>query len=124
MFKSVHTDRISQAIVDQIKDARLLNIAFHRLIAQASENPVIFFTMDSIMDILESNISPMPLSANPVQRTSHYHEKIFQALKVKDHDNAEQIMRKHILQIQKSMEALDGSREDVKVSLRPVSMGE
>jgi len=124
MFKSVHTDRISQAIVDQIKDARLLNIEFHRLIAQASENPVIFFTMDSIMDILESNISPMPLSANPVQRTSHYHEKIFQALKVKDHDKAEQIMRKHIQQIQKSLEALDGNREDVKDSHRPVSMGE
>jgi DNA-binding GntR family transcriptional regulator len=66
----------------------------------------------------------MPLSANPVRQTSHYHEKIFQALKVKDHDKAEQIMRKHIQQIQKSLEALDGNREDVKVSLRPVSMGE
>ena len=77
MFKSVHTDRISQAIVDQIKDARLLNIEFHRLIAQASENPVIFFTMDSIMDILESNISPMPLSANPVRQTSHTMRKSF-----------------------------------------------
>ena len=106
------------------RDARLLNIEFHRLIAQAAENPVIFFTMDSIMDILESNISPMPLPAHPVRQTSHYHEKIFQALKVKDHDKAEQIMRKHIQQIQKSLEALDGNREDVKVSHRPVSMDE
>jgi DNA-binding FadR family transcriptional regulator len=85
---------------------------------------VIFFTMDSIMDILESNISPKPLSAKPVQRTSNYHEKIFQALKAKDHDQAEQIMRKHILQIQKSLEALDGNRQDVKVSRRPGSTGE
>jgi DNA-binding FadR family transcriptional regulator len=36
-------------------DARLLNLEFHRLIAQASENPVIFFMIDSIMDIMENN---------------------------------------------------------------------
>ena len=106
------------------RDARLLNIEFHRLIAQAAENPVIFFTMDSIMDILESNISPMPLPASSVQRTSHYHEKIFQALKGKDHHKAEEMMRKHIQQIQKSLEALDGNRADGKVSHRPVGMGE
>jgi len=136
----VASERMKESILNQIqqniaeareclrqgnqKDARLLNIEFHRLVAQASENPVIFFTMDSIMDILESNISPKPLSAKPVQRTSNYHEKIFQALKAKDHDQAEQIMRKHILQIQKSLEALDGNRQDVKVSRRPGSMGE
>ena len=67
------SERIKEGSLEQIKqnihetkeylkrnnpnDARLLNLEFHRLIAQASENPVIFFMIDSIMDIMENNIS-------------------------------------------------------------------
>jgi DNA-binding FadR family transcriptional regulator len=46
---------------DNYNDSRLLNLEFHRIIAQASENLVIFFMTDSIMDIMESNISSISL---------------------------------------------------------------
>jgi DNA-binding FadR family transcriptional regulator len=87
-------------------DARLLDLEFHRLIAQASQNPVIFFMIDSIMDIMENNISSLPLSAKPVERTNQYHEEIYAALKDRDVRRAQDLMLKHIQEIHDALEAL------------------
>ena len=87
-------------------DARLLDLEFHRLIAQASQNPVIFFMIDSIMDIMENNISSIPLSVKPVERTNEYHEEIYEAIKNRDAQRAQDLMLKHIEEIQYALEAL------------------
>jgi DNA-binding FadR family transcriptional regulator len=87
-------------------DARLLDLEFHRLIAQASQNPVIFFMIDSIMDIMENNISSIPLSMEPVKRTNQYHEEIYLALKDRDVQKAQDLMLKHIQEIHDALEAL------------------
>ena len=92
---------------DNRSDARLLNLEFHRLIAQASGNPVIFFMIDSIMDIMEHNISSIPLTAKPVERTTQYHEKIYLAIRNRDADGAQDLMLKHIQDIQRALEALN-----------------
>ncbi len=89
------------------EDARLLNLEFHRIIAQTSKNPVIFFMIDSIMDIMENNISSIPLSVDAVERTIHYHQKIHSALKERNPKGAQDLMLKHIGEIQKSLEGLD-----------------
>ncbi len=88
----------------QHTDARLLNLEFHRLIAQASGNPVIYFVMDSIIEIMERNISSVILSAKPVEKTLQYHESIYLTLKARDEKAAEEIMLEHISQIQKALE--------------------
>lgn len=85
-------------------DARLLHLEFHRLIAQASQNPVISFMIDSIMDIMENNISSIPLSRKPVESTNKYHENIFFALRKKNVKEAEEWMFKHINDIQIALE--------------------
>lgn len=87
-------------------DARLLDLEFHRLIAQASQNPVIFFMIDSIMDIMENNISSIPLSAKPVERTNQYHEEIYAALRDRDAQKTEELMLRHIQEIHDALEAL------------------
>jgi len=87
-------------------DARLLDLEFHRLIAQASQNPVIFFMVDSIMDIMENNISSIPLSAKPVERTNQYHEEIYAALRDRDVRRTEELMLRHIQEIHDALEAL------------------
>lgn len=87
-------------------DARLLDLEFHRLIAQASQNPVIFFMIDSIMDIMENNISSIPLSVKPVERTNQYHEEIYGALRDRDVRRAQDLMLKHIQEIHDALEAL------------------
>jgi GntR family transcriptional repressor for pyruvate dehydrogenase complex len=88
-------------------DARLLNLEFHRLIAQASENPVILFLVDSIMEIMENNISSIRLGPGPVNNTLQWHEKIYGAMKNRDPGKAQLLMLKHIEDIQKALEALE-----------------
>jgi DNA-binding FadR family transcriptional regulator len=87
-------------------DARLLELEFHRLIAQASQNPVIFFMIDSIMDIMENNISSIPLEAKPVERTNQYHEEIYAAVRDRDVQRAQELMLSHIQEIHDALEAL------------------
>jgi len=87
-------------------DARLLDLEFHRLIANASQNPVIFFMIDSIMDIMENNVSSIPLAAKTVERTNQYHEEIFAALEGRDIRKAQNLMLKHIQEIHDALETL------------------
>jgi len=88
-------------------DARLFNLEFHRLIAQASENLVIFFMVDSIMDIMENNISSIPIPAKPVERTAQYHEKIYLAIKNRDAEKAQDLMFSHVQDIQRTLGSLN-----------------
>ena len=87
-------------------DARLLDLEFHRLIAQASQNPVIFFMIDSIMDIMENNISSIPLSMEPVKRTNQYHEEIYLALREMNVPRAQDLMLRHIQEIHHALDDL------------------
>jgi DNA-binding FadR family transcriptional regulator len=97
-------------------DARLLDLEFHRLIAHASQNPVIFFMIDSIMDIMENNISSIPLPAKPVERTNQYHEEIYVALRDRDVRRAQDLMLEHIQEIHDALEAL--SKKDLQPGRR------
>jgi DNA-binding FadR family transcriptional regulator len=114
------SERIKEGSLDQIKqnihetkeylkrnnpnDARLLNLEFHRLIAQACENPVIFFMIDSIMDIMENNISSIFLSAEPVESTLQFHQEIYHAIKNHHPEKAQDLMLRHIQEIQRTLE--------------------
>ena len=86
------------------KDARLLNLEFHRIIAQASDNAVILFMIDSIMDIMENNISSILLSAESVESTLRFHEEIYQAIKNHHFEKAQDLMLRHIQEIQRTLE--------------------
>ena len=116
----VATERIKASFLEQLKvivqetkeclnkgnesDARLLNLEFHRLIAQASENPVMVFMIDSITDIMERNISSIPLSVESLKQTLQDHKKIYSAIKNRNPEKAQSAMLKHILDIQKALE--------------------
>ncbi len=86
-------------------DARLLNLEFHRIIARASENPVIQFMIDSMIDVMENNISSsFVLSAKPVESTFRFHEALFRAIKERDAARAQRLMLEHIREIQRDLE--------------------
>ncbi len=113
-------ERINESSLEQLKvnvqetkeclnkgnesDARLLNLEFHRIIAQASENPVMFFMIDSITDIMERNISSIPLSVESLKQILKDHEKIYSATKNRNPGKAQSVMLKHILDIQRALE--------------------
>lgn len=80
-------------------DARLLTLEYHRLIAQASGNPVIFFMVDSIMDIMEHNVSTIFIPAESIEKTLHYHEEIYEAIIKRDPQAAQELMLRHVQQI-------------------------
>jgi DNA-binding FadR family transcriptional regulator len=88
---------------DNQSDARLLNLEFHRIIAQASENPVIFFMIDSIMDIMENDISAILISAEAVERTLYFHEKIYEAIHKRNPQKAQDLMQQHVGDIQTAL---------------------
>jgi GntR family transcriptional repressor for pyruvate dehydrogenase complex len=88
-------------------DARLLNLEFHRQIAQASENPVIFFIIDSIMNIMERNISSILLLRKPLLKSLEYHEKIYSAMRGNNAKAAHDLMYEHIMDIQATLETVD-----------------
>jgi GntR family transcriptional repressor for pyruvate dehydrogenase complex len=85
-------------------DVRLLNLEFHRLVAQASDNPVIFFMMDSMMDIMEKNIASIRIPYETLETTVQMHEKIHESMKKRDAKGAESWMLKDIRYIQKALE--------------------
>jgi GntR family transcriptional regulator, transcriptional repressor for pyruvate dehydrogenase complex len=116
----IATERIGGECLEQIKqnihetgeclkndnpiDARILTLEYHRLIAQASKNPVLFFLVDSIMDIMENNVSTIPISTASVEHTLHFHEKIYSAIKARNPAKAQALMLEHIQDIQASLE--------------------
>jgi DNA-binding FadR family transcriptional regulator len=131
----VATERIREETLNQIhrniretkecmnkgnsNDARLLNLEFHRLIAQASENPVIYFLVDSIIEIMENNISSIRLGTEPVNTTLQWHEKIYGAMLNRDPEKAQRLMLKHIEDIQKALEALEKNAVSTKKQIDP-----
>jgi len=116
----IATERIKEDSLEQIKqniretreclkshhatDARLLTLEYHRLIAQASGNPVIFFMVDSIMDIMENNVSTIGIPAESIEKTLYYHEGIYDAVMKRDPHRAQALMLKHIQEIHAALD--------------------
>ena len=128
----IATERINEESLEQIQqniretkeclkhnqqtDARLLTLEYHRLIAQASENPVIFFMVDSIIDIMEHNISTIHISADSVSNTLHYHEEIYKAIRLRNPETAQMLMLKHIQAVQTILESQSDGENNRKSS--------
>ena len=116
----IATERIKEDSLEQIKqniretreclkshhatNARLLTLEYHRLIAQASGNPVIFFMVDSIMDIMENNVSTIGIPAESIEKTLYYHESIYDAVMKRDPHRAQALMLKHIQEIHAALD--------------------
>jgi GntR family transcriptional regulator, transcriptional repressor for pyruvate dehydrogenase complex len=84
----------------ELSDARLCHMEFHRLIAQASGNQVIFFMVDSMMDVLEHFISSIPLSPKVIEQDAQSHERIFFAIKNGQAKTARDLMLRDVQDIQ------------------------
>ncbi len=92
-------------------DVRLLNLEFHRIVAQASENPVIYFMMDSMMEIMEKNVASILISYETLEDTVQIHEEMYRAMKSRDAKQAHDLMLKDILYIQKALETSNKEQE-------------
>jgi len=63
--------------------------------------------IDSVMDIMENNISSIPLLGKPVARSLKFHEEIYFAIRDRNAKGAHDLMQEHIMDIQKALETMD-----------------
>lgn len=86
-----------------IREARLLNLEYHKLLVGITANPFFTVCLASLIENLEGNTFYMDLNMGAVRDTLDYHRRIFRAVKRGDPRAAATEMRRHILHIHQRM---------------------
>jgi GntR family transcriptional repressor for pyruvate dehydrogenase complex len=82
------------------------HIHFHILLAKSTKNLLFEMIIESIMDVTESFLLLLKPDVKYVNNVLTYHKKIYNALKEKNLHMAEQIMEKHLLDINRKLKEL------------------
>ena len=90
--------------------ARMLNLAFHRLLCDITGNPVIIFTLNSVIDVLEENVLKIKLARKFIHREIEEHKVILDKIKKRKEKEAGTEMRKHIASVHKKLESIHKSK--------------
>ena len=93
----------------ELRKARLFNLAFHRIICGLTRNPVIIFTINSVIDVLEENVLTIKLERDFIHRQIMEHEVILKKIKGRKGDEACEEMREHIGIVHEKLEDLHNS---------------
>ena len=96
------------AVIKSTASARVKNIEFHSLLAESTRNSVLTLTVKTLLDVLQEMSSEIvddsPPSVEIASHTVKHHKKILEALKRRDAEKVFALLRKHILEIQGSLE--------------------
>ena len=93
------------------------DLRFHRLVAEASGNPVLHAMMNSVADLLVGEVvSRLELSVAINRDILHFHQRIYRALGRRDAERAQELMAQHVLDIQRQLWQL--LPEDEAASMR------
>jgi DNA-binding FadR family transcriptional regulator len=92
------------------------NLAFHRLVAEATKNPVLVTAMNSIVHIVLDEIRELELDRSVQQSIAGFHKKIYEALKARDSEKAYELMAKHVVDVQKRLARLEATRRSKNAS--------
>jgi GntR family transcriptional regulator, transcriptional repressor for pyruvate dehydrogenase complex len=90
-------------LLGRIREARLLNLEYHKLLVEITGNPFFIACLCSLIENLEGNTAYMDLNMGAVTDTLEYHRKIFRAVKRGDAAAAATEMRRHIVDIHRRM---------------------
>lgn len=72
------------------------DIAFHLLLAIAAQNRILFSFVRAIKPMLVQMVEKVVLSGGQVERDSHFHEHIIEAISARDSDLAQRRMKEHL----------------------------
>ncbi len=86
------------------REARLLNIEYHKLLVEITGNPFFTVCLFSLIENLEGKTFYTDLSIGAVTDTLAYHRQIYRAVERGDPRAAATQMRRHILHIQGRLE--------------------
>ncbi|MBI2528092.1 MAG: FadR family transcriptional regulator [Candidatus Rokubacteria bacterium] len=95
----------AKALLGSGKEARLSNLEFHKLLAGFTGNQFIALCVESVVDTLEVNALQTTLPVTVVRRTLNHHRALLRALGMHDSSLAASTMRRHIIDIQRALEA-------------------
>lgn len=98
--------------LDNLRDARLLNLEYHKLLVEITGNPFFIVCLSSLIDNLEGNTFYMDLHLGAVTDTLEFHREIYRAVERGQARAATVRMREHILHIHRRMS--QGAREAVR----------
>lgn len=85
-----------EALVSARRLPRRYDMGFHRLMAQATHNPVLALTINSMMDILAERVKELGLDLEVNRKITGFHRRVLEALKARDSEAACRLMREHV----------------------------
>lgn len=88
-----------------LAQTRLVNLTFHRHISSITRNPVIMFTINSVINVLEENIVTIQLGKDFVLKEIKAHMNILKTIESRDIDAAREAMQSHISTVHKQLAA-------------------
>ncbi len=80
----------------ETKQARTHNLDFHRIVSSLTRNPVVIFTLNSVMDVLQENIKETEIEDEFVRNELIAHKMILKNIRFRDGGMAHDQMRDHI----------------------------
>jgi GntR family transcriptional repressor for pyruvate dehydrogenase complex len=83
------------------------DLMFHRLVAEATKNPVLVTAMNSIVNTLLPEVRELNLDRSVQKSIVDFHQKIYQALKARDPERAYNLMAEHVVDVQKRLAKLE-----------------
>ena len=87
-------------------------VNFHRILADASGNPVLILILDFVNSVLTDSKRHLQPGADFSQQVLEAHERILDAVRARDLKRAEAEMRDHVCEVDKALEALRIEKEE------------
>ena len=103
-----------------LKSSRLFNLSFHRFIYALTRNPVIIFTLNSVIDVLEENVLKIKLGKDFVYDEIIAHEAIIEKISLREPEKSRNEMHRHIKKVHEKLENAHRSltAQELKSALR------
>jgi GntR family transcriptional repressor for pyruvate dehydrogenase complex len=87
-------------------------IAFHRIVARASGNPVFMLIQDFVNSVLADSKRHLKPGPDFLEEVFAAHDRILEAFRTGDPELAATLMHQHVCEVESSLEELQGHREE------------
>ncbi|MGI8743925.1 MAG: FadR/GntR family transcriptional regulator [Bryobacteraceae bacterium] len=85
--------------------SRKYDMEFHRLVANASHNPVLSIVVTAINDSIRDAIYRSKLTRDMREQVVRYHRELFEAISKRDQELARRVMEEHVVAVQRHVQA-------------------
>ncbi|MFZ5865209.1 MAG: FadR/GntR family transcriptional regulator [Thermodesulfobacteriota bacterium] len=102
----LHTHRLCHDTLARGENVAKYEIEFHRLLAEASGNPVCLLIQDFVNSLLGDIKSHLRPGLSFSKQVLAAHDRILDAIQARDSERAEQEMYRHVCEVEEALEAI------------------